>query len=89
MNTETPELIIKQCKGKPHIKLTVGYISNGQTDIRVYNETGEIENKDYVYEIGSITKTFVASLLAKYIYENKVSPDDSIKSYILPDNTSV
>ena len=88
MNTETQELIKKQCKGKPHIKLTVGYISNGQTEIKVYNETGEIENKDYVYEIGSITKTFVASLLAKYIYENKISPDDSIKSYIngLEDN---
>ena len=82
MNIEILNLIKKQCQGKPHIKLTVGCISNGQTTINVFNETGETEYSDYIYEIGSVTKTFTASLLAKHIHEGKISLDDSIDKYI-------
>ena len=38
--------------------------------------------KNYVYPIGSVTKTFVASLLSKYVHEEKMSLDDSISKYI-------
>jgi len=82
MDADILNLIKKQCRGKRHIKLTAGYISDGSTTIGVFNENGEIEYKEYLYEIGSITKTFTASLLAKYLHEGKISLDDSIGAYI-------
>ncbi|MFJ7746147.1 serine hydrolase [Peribacillus sp. NPDC097295] len=38
--------------------------------------------KKYHYEIGSITKTFTASFLSKYVIERKLSINDSIQKYI-------
>jgi len=42
-----------------------------------------IDNKDQIFEIGSITKTFTGTILAKLVYEGKVNPDEPIKN-ILP-----
>ncbi|MGB3785896.1 serine hydrolase domain-containing protein [Priestia megaterium] len=83
ISDETLRLINKTCKGKKHLKLTVGYLTDNQSIIKVYNESGEIDSaKRYHYEIGSITKTFTVSLLSKYIFENKVALNDSIQKYI-------
>ena len=81
LGLETQSLINKACKGKKHIKLTIGYVLDGKKTVRVFNENNEIQNENYIYEIASITKTFTASLLAKYIHENKMSLDDSIQKY--------
>lgn len=75
-------LIQKNCMGKKHIKLTIGTYAHGKETIQVFAETGEIPNENYIYEIGSITKTFTCSLLAKYIYEGEMSLDNSISKYI-------
>jgi len=61
--------IEKACKGKKHVKLTVGYVFGDNMTVKVFNENGEIENQNYIYEIASVTKTFTASLLAKYIHD--------------------
>ncbi|WP_238158918.1 hypothetical protein [Priestia megaterium] len=58
ISDETLRLINKACKGKKHLKLTVGYLTDNQSIIKIYNERGEIESsKKYHYEIGSITFT--------------------------------
>ena len=76
-------LIQKTCKGKSEIKLTIATYNNGDTSMKVYGANGEeVENRDYVYETGSITKTFTASLLAKYIHGGKMSLEDSIAKYV-------
>ncbi|MFJ8261196.1 serine hydrolase domain-containing protein [Rummeliibacillus sp. NPDC094406] len=83
ISDETLRLIKKTCKGKEHIKLTVGYLTDNNSEIKIYNENGEVDSsKKYHYEIGSITKTFTLSLLSKYIFENKMSINDSIQKYI-------
>jgi len=83
IDDKTLKLIQKTCKGKTNIKLTVGYLdAGGSQTIKVFNETGEIPQENYIYEIGSITKTFTASLMAKQIYEGRMSLDDSISKYI-------
>jgi len=41
-----------------------------------------IENSDSVFEIGSITKTFTGTMLAKLVYEGKVRLEDPIKDYL-------
>ena len=80
--TELQALIEKECKRKTHIKLTVGTLINGEKTIQTFGENGEIPNENYIYEIGSITKTFTASLLAKYIHEGKMFLDDPISKYV-------
>ena len=82
LNSEIQALIAKTCKGKEHVKLTVGTYADGEKNIQTFDATGEIPNKNYIYEIGSITKTFTASLLAKCAHEGKLSLDDSIKKYL-------
>jgi len=75
-------LIQKACANKKHIKLTVGVIANGEKNITVFDESGVVQNDNFVYEIGSITKTFTTSLLAKYRNEQKMSLEDSIQKYV-------
>lgn len=82
LGTEMLAFIEKECKGKTHIKLTVGTLADGTPSIRTFGESGEVMNAHHVYEIGSITKTFTTSLLAKYIHEGKMSLDDSIAKYV-------
>jgi len=85
---KTLELIAKACKNKKHIALTVGAIVDGEKMISVFGENGrEIENNNEVYEIGSVSKTFNALLMAKLIYENKVTLDDQIGKYVKDLNT--
>lgn len=81
-------LIKKNCKGKQHIKLSVGTLANGEKKIHVFNETGEIKNDNDIYEIGSITKTFTTSLMAMNIFNGEMSLDDSIQKYISDLNLS-
>jgi len=77
------EMIEYTAKGVKKAVVTVGIIQNGQMSYKVYGENGrEISQKEHVYEIGSITKTFTASLLFKAINENKVSLDNSISMFL-------
>ena len=82
LSSNMQTLIEKESKGKKHIKLTVGTLVNGEKTIQTFGENGEVPNENYTYEIGSITKTFTTSLLAKYVHEGKMSLDDPISKYV-------
>ena len=82
LGSELSALIERECKGKTHIKLTVGTLVDGKQAIQTFGANGEVPNENYIYEIGSITKTFTTSLLAKYIHGGKMSLDDSISKYV-------
>lgn len=41
-----------------------------------------VENKDKVFEIGSITKTFTATMLAKLVYEGLIDLNEPIKNML-------
>jgi CubicO group peptidase (beta-lactamase class C family) len=63
--------------------LTAGIIYEGEKHIITFNTNGRfLADKLYVYEIGSVTKTFTASLLCKAINDGKISLDDTITNYI-------
>ena len=63
--------------------ITVGIIKNGETTYKVYgNNSSILPKKENIYEIGSITKTFTASLISKAIDEGKIDLDDHIDKYI-------
>ncbi len=63
--------------------ITVGIIKNGESYFTVYGNNGvELPRELHTYEIGSITKTFTASLISKAIHEGKININDTIDCYL-------
>lgn len=50
--------------------------------IRSHDSLMTIENKDRVFEIGSITKVFTSSILAHEVVKNKLDPDTTVRSVL-------
>lgn len=75
-----------------NIGLSVGLFYNGKDHFYNYGVTKlgttNRPNKNNLYEIGSITKTFTSLLLAKAIVDGKLALNDPIIKY-LPDSVSV
>jgi CubicO group peptidase (beta-lactamase class C family) len=69
--------------------LSIGILENGKTIFYGYGETEkgnkQIPDKHTLFEIGSISKTFTAILLANAVNSGKVKLDDPINKY-LPDS---
>lgn len=68
--------------------LTVGVLEDWGTQIYNYGETspgsGTLPSGETIYEIGSITKTFTALLLAQAVVEKKVALDADIRPLLGP-----
>ncbi|WP_084528818.1 serine hydrolase [Pedobacter caeni] len=73
------------------VGLSIGVLKDGQMKTYGYGETSKGSSKlpdaNTIFEIGSITKTFTATILAHYINEGKISLIDPIIKY-LPDSLS-
>jgi CubicO group peptidase (beta-lactamase class C family) len=69
--------------------LSIGIIKDGKTIVYNYGETAKgnkkLPNGSSIFEIGSITKTFTASVLAWYVNEGRIKLSDPIIKY-LPDS---
>lgn len=77
------DMLLYTAKNQADAVIAVGRIQNGGTQVTVYGENGRpIENRSYIFEIGSITKTFTAALLSKAIAEGRIRLDDTIDSYV-------
>ena len=74
------------------VGLCIGIIKDGKTTIYKYGETkrrnARLPDGDTFFEIGSITKTFTATLLAYYVNDGQVKLTDPITKY-LPDSVAV
>lgn len=74
------------------VGLCIGIIRDGKTTVYSYGEmkkgNGKLPYADSFFEIGSITKTFTATLLAWYVNDKKVKLSDPITMY-LPDSVAV
>jgi len=63
--------------------IVVGVIESGESSYTLYGENGTmLPTTEHIYEIGSLTKTFTASLLFKAIDEGKIHLDDPIDQYL-------
>ena len=66
--------------------LSIGIIKNGKTEFYNFGSlTAENKNtptEQNIYEIGSITKTFTATLLVQMVEEGVVKMDDPISTYL-------
>lgn len=73
------------------VGLSIGIIKDGKISTYNYGEIKRAEKQlpavNTIYEIGSITKTFTAAVLAYYVNEGKISLTDPITKY-LPDSVA-
>ena len=81
------DLIHKQLDVFPNrTEVSIALISEGQVQyygvIRNKDILEPKENKQAVFEIGSISKVFTSTLLASYVLEGKLSLDDYINDYL-------
>lgn len=77
------ENVKKMCEGKTDIKFTVAVMQGDKVEKKLYGCNGEeLPYQEYHYEIGSITKTFTAAILARALKDGILSLEDRIDTYI-------
>ena len=71
---------------KQAVGLSIGVYTNGNAYFYNFGSTQKgkmtLPSQNTVYEIGSITKTFVSLVLANAVLERKVNVDDDIRKYL-------
>jgi CubicO group peptidase (beta-lactamase class C family) len=87
INKEQYELLFDYTKSFPNnTQLSLALIKNGKVDfigVERVNDTIElIENYNNIFEIGSITKVFTATLLSNFVNDQKLKLDDNIQDYL-------
>jgi CubicO group peptidase (beta-lactamase class C family) len=82
-------LALDYLKDPNNRSLSIGIVNGAATETYYYGEikkdTNILPNEKSLYEIGSITKTFTAIVLAHAINEKKIALNDDIRKY-LPGN---
>ena len=69
-----------------HQTLVFGVVDGGKTEVVTFGklDSGMAPDGDTVYEIGSVTKTFTATLLARAVLSGRVTLDTAV-AQLLPD----
>lgn len=84
--TEVKEYIQSRVENQINVGIVVGYINGDIVDYYSFGNTaienGTPVNKESVFEIGSISKTFTATLLALKVNSGEMSLDDPISKYL-------
>lgn len=86
LDTLIDRLGVKFIKDRQAVGLSIVVYANGRTCFYNFGSTEigktQVPTENTVYEIGSITKTFVGLVLANAVLEHKVSLDDDIRKYL-------
>lgn len=83
------EALAYTLKDNEEALITVGIVQEGQHSFMVYGNNGEVlSSQSHTYEIGSLTKTFTAALIAKDVQEGRLALEDTIDMHLsLPKGT--
>jgi CubicO group peptidase (beta-lactamase class C family) len=77
------EMLLYTTEKNEKALIAVCIIKNGESNYLLYGENGTtLQQARHIFEIGSITKTFTASLLYKAVDEGKINIDDGIDKYL-------
>lgn len=72
---------LERLGGRGHRALVVGVIRGGEREWRGWSAAGEAPDDETLFEIGSITKTFTAVLLADMALAGEVALDDPLSDH--------
>lgn len=86
IDKEQSVLIFDNTKSFPNnTQLSIALIKNGKIGFigakRINDTIRLVENYNSIFEIGSITKVFTATLLSTFVTEKKLKLDDNIQDY--------
>ncbi|UOE95826.1 serine hydrolase domain-containing protein [Alkalihalobacillus sp. LMS39] len=83
IDLQTNPYVKQELKHAKNASIAIGVVTKDETFITgdLFEHLGEYEIGDYLFEIGSTTKTFTSLLLAKLVQEKIISLDEPIKSY--------
>lgn len=77
------EMIEFNLSERENDKIVIGIIQDGKVSYEFYGKDGKKEEENLrEFEIGSLTKTFTTSLLAKAVSEGKIELDATIDKYL-------
>jgi serine-type D-Ala-D-Ala carboxypeptidase/endopeptidase len=84
------QLLDQRVKGMPGVGIILGVVDNHNTSVYMAGTSGTSRPLDdhTLFEIGSVTKTFTATILAEMVMDRSVGLDDPVAKY-LPANTHV
>ncbi|MBL7704121.1 MAG: serine hydrolase [Taibaiella sp.] len=71
----------KYLEQNPKAQLSFAIVQPGKTD-HYYYTAGLLPDAQSVYELGSITKTYIGWLVAQAVIEGKLDPDADIRKYL-------
>ncbi len=84
-----PSMIENYTEDKREIKLTIGILQDDQLNFKVFGTKSEVlEPVEYEYEIGSVSKTFTASMLCKAINDGQIDLDAPVSRYLSLDSNT-
>lgn len=97
ISQELSKTIFNQVKDFPNkTQLSLAFIEDETVSfygIEIENDTVKVvNNKDNIFEIGSITKVFTSTILADLVVKKKINLDDNINKYFdfsFRDNTNI
>jgi len=73
-------------KGKKDVAIVVGVLDKDKEDVLTFDECGgKVPDRDSVFEIGSVTKTFTGILLADRVRAGVVKLDDPVQKHLADD----
>ena len=83
---EQVDLIFEKAKVFPNdTEISMAFLKNDTVyfyGVKRHNDTlGNYENSKAIFEIGSITKVFTSTLLARFVVNNELSLNDSIQEF--------
>lgn len=77
------DAISKYAQNKNNLCLAIAVIKGDKSDYKIYGQDGvALDNTDYIYEIGSVTKTFTGLILAIGECEGLWSSSDKISDLV-------
>ncbi|SFI30568.1 serine hydrolase [Halpernia frigidisoli] len=84
--TDISKIIFSKTSDLPNgTQLSIAIIENGKTNyygvIKINDTIKPIKNQNKIFEIGSLTKVFTSTVLAKLVTEKKISLDDNINAF--------
>jgi len=75
-NMSSGEMIESLTRGVRNARVTVGVVHNGEMSFTVFGENGRVlPGREYVYDLGSISKAITGHLFARAIHEGLLTLD--------------